>query len=158
MIVFTQSILLVGKRHMETIKPIVFKERKSRNSLGLMEKNNQFNLDESIDMTFENKNEFSVIKHERECLKNKLHEEDVEMQEQKLIADSEIVGLRQQLALTKFCLDRFKHNEVHYKFYTRFETYEMFNIFCTFLQPATLQLQGLKLLSFTVTAKSVITL
>ena len=33
------------------------------------------------------------MKHEIECLKKKLHEKDVEMQEEKLRADSEIVGL-----------------------------------------------------------------
>ena len=109
-------------------------------------------------MTVENESELSVMKHEIECLKKKLHEKDVEMQEQKLIADSEIAGLREQLTSTKFCLDRFKYNEAHYKFYTGFETYEMFNIFYTFLQPATLQLQGLKLLSLSVAAKSVINL
>ena len=75
------------------------------------------------------------MKHEVECLKKKLHEKDVEMHKQKLIANSEIAGLREQLTLTKFCLDRFKHNEAHFKFYSGFETYEMFNIFYTFLQP-----------------------
>ena len=103
--------------------------------MGLTEKINQFNVDESIDMTAENESELSVIRHEIECLKKKLHEKDVEMQEQKLRADREIAGLREQLILTKFCLDRLKHNEAHFKFYTGFETYEMFNIFDTFLQP-----------------------
>ena len=32
------------------MKPIVFEERKSENSLGLTEKNNQFNVDVSVDM------------------------------------------------------------------------------------------------------------
>ena len=63
----------------KTIKPIVFKERKSRNNLELW-KNNQFNLDESSDMTVENESELSVIKHEIECLKEKLHKKDVETQ------------------------------------------------------------------------------
>ena len=44
------------------------------------------------------------------------------MQEQMLRAGSEIAGLREQLALTKFCLHRFKCNEAHFKFYTEFET------------------------------------
>ena len=64
-------------------KPIVFKERKSGNSLGFTEKKKQFNVDESIDMTVENESELSVMKHEKECLKKKLHERDVQMQEQK---------------------------------------------------------------------------
>ena len=54
-------------------KPIVFKERKSGNSLGFIEKKKQFNVDESIDMTVENESELSVMKHEK----------DVQMQEQK---------------------------------------------------------------------------
>ena len=113
----------------------MFKVRKSRNSLGLIEKDNQFNVDESIDMTVENESELSVMKHEIECLKRKLHEKDVEMQEKKLRADSEIVELREKLILTKFCLDKFKHNEADFKFYTGFETYEMFDVFYTVLQP-----------------------
>ena len=142
-IVFAQSIFSVGKRHEnnvptilpKTIKPIVFKERKSRNSFGLIEKNNQFNVDESIDMTVENESELSVMKNEIECLKKKLHEKDVEMQEQKLGEDGEIAGFRKQLTLAKFCLDRFKHSEAYFKFYTGFDTFEMFNIFYIFLQP-----------------------
>ena len=109
-------------------------------------------------MNLENESELSVMKYEIECLKEKLDEKDVEMQEQKLIADSEIAGLREQLTLSKFGLDRFKRNEAHYKCYTGFETYEMVNIFYTFLQPATLQLQGLKLWPLSVAAKSVINL
>ena len=72
-----------------------------------MKKNNLLNLDESIDMNVKNESELSVMKYEIECLKEKLYEKDLEMQEQKLIADIE------QLRFTKFCLDRFKHNEVH---------------------------------------------
>ena len=51
------------------------------------------------------------------------------------VESSEIAGLREQLTLTKFLLDRFKHNETHFKFYTGFKTYEMCKIFYTFLQP-----------------------
>ena len=74
--------------------------------------NNQFNLDESIDINVENKSELSVMKYEIECLKEKLHENDVEMQEQKLIADIEIAGLREQLTFTSFVsidLNTMKH-------------------------------------------------
>ena len=49
-------------------------------------------------------------------------------------ADSKIVELREQLILTKICLDIFKHNEAHLKFYTGCEMYEMFNILYTFLK------------------------
>ena len=73
-----------------------------------MKKNNQLNLDESIDMNVKNESELSVMKYEIECLKEKLYEKDIEMQEQKLIADIEISGLREQLRFTKSCLDRFK--------------------------------------------------
>ena len=49
-------------------------------------------------------------KHEMECLKKKLHEKDAEMQEQKLSADSEIAGFKEQLTLTKFYLDKHTSN------------------------------------------------
>ena len=71
---------------------------------------------------------------EIEALKKKMHEKDLELQEIGLTTQSEITGLKEQLALTKFCLDRFKQNEEHFKFYTGFETYEMFSTFSTFLQ------------------------
>ena len=45
-----------------------------------------------------------------------------------------ITELVEQLTFTKLCLDRFKDNEAHFKFYTGFETYEMCNIFYIFLQ------------------------
>ena len=86
-------------------------------------------------MTVENELELSVMKHKIECLSKKLYEKDVEIQEQKLRADSKIAGLREKLTLTKFCLHRLKQNEAHFKFYTGFETYEIFNIFYTFLEP-----------------------
>ena len=70
------------------MKPIVFEERKSKNSLGLTEKNNKFNVDESVDMIVENESEIWLMKHG-----NRMLEKDVEMQEEKLRADSEIVGL-----------------------------------------------------------------
>ena len=121
-----------GKRHdsnvftivPEAAKPTVIKERKSRNSFGLIEKNNHFSVDESTDVTIENESELSVRKHEIKCLKTIFHKENIEMQEQKLRADSEIAGLREQLTLTKFFLDRFKQNEPHFKFYTGLETYD----------------------------------
>ena len=70
------------------MKPIVFEERKSKNSLGLTEKNNKFNVDESVDMIVENESEIWLMKHG-----NRMLEKDVEMQEEKLRADSEIAGL-----------------------------------------------------------------
>ena len=70
------------------MKPIVFEERKSKNSLGLTDKNNEFNVDESVDMTCENESETWLMKHG-----NRMLEKDVEMQEEKLRADSEIAGL-----------------------------------------------------------------
>ena len=85
-------------------------------------------------MTVENECELSVMKHDIKYLK-KIAQKRCRDAEQKLKADSEIAWLRLQLTLTKFCLDRFKHNEAHFKCYTRFETYEMFNVFYTFLQP-----------------------
>ena len=52
----------------------------------------------------------------------KLHE----LSEEKLRAETEISGLKDQIT-TKLCPDWFKQNKGHLKFYKEFETYEMFN-------------------------------
>ena len=120
-IVFAQSILLVGKRHTKTMFLRQCQRQLNQQCLkrGNLEiawdyekKNNQFNLDESIDINVENKSELSLLKYEIECLKEKLHEKDVEMQEQKLIADIEIARLKEQLTFTSFVsidLNTMKH-------------------------------------------------
>ena len=56
--------------------------------------------------------------------KNDISQRKYRNAKQKLRVDSEIAGLREQLTLTKFCLDRFKQNEPHFKFYTGLETYD----------------------------------
>jgi hypothetical protein len=34
-----------------------------------------------------------------------------------------------------FTIDRFKHNTIHFKFYTGFESYELFKVVFEYLQP-----------------------
>ena len=46
--------------------------------------------------------------------------------------ESKTTVFKEQLISTKFCLDKFKHSEGHFKFYTRFETYETLNTFYNF--------------------------
>ena len=50
--------------------------KKSRNRFGLIEKNNLFNVDENLGITVENESELSVMKHETECSKKKLHKKE----------------------------------------------------------------------------------
>ena len=57
----------------------------------------------------------------------------LELQKQKMIAESKITVLKEQLPSSKFCLGKFKHSEEHFKLYTGFETYEILNtcyLFC----------------------------
>lgn len=49
---------------------------------------------------------------------------------------SQITELSNTLNKTKFTLDRFKHNKAHFKFYTGFESYELFCVVVEYLQPA----------------------
>ena len=44
--------------------------------------------------------------------------------------------LENKLNSAKFSVDRFKHNEAHFKFYTGFETYDIFKVVLDYLQPA----------------------
>ena len=37
---------------------------------------------------------------------------------------------------SKFTVDRFKHNKAHFRFYTGFESYDLFKIVLEYLQPA----------------------
>ena len=57
-------------------------------------------------------------------------EEDFKDKIKKLSEKDEII------AKSKFCIDRFKHNQVHFKFYTGFDSYGQFKYVLEYLQPA----------------------
>ena len=57
-------------------------------------------------------------------------EEDIKDKIKKLSEKDEIIAKR------KFCIDRFKHNQVHFKFYTCFDSYGQFKCVLGYLQPA----------------------
>ena len=69
---------------------------------------------------------------EIETLPSKLPEKNLELQVGKLRAERKTIGLKEQLALPKFCLDSFRLSERYFKFYTEYKTCEMFNICYTF--------------------------
>ena len=118
------------------IKPTKFKERKSRNSLGLLQKDKpQEEKQENICSNASENDLFNELKHEINYLKEQLKNKELQLEESKSQSSNEIATLKEQLASNKFSLDRFKHNEGQFKFYTGFETYEIFNVFYQFLQP-----------------------
>ena len=73
---------------------------------------------------------------EVELLKTELKElkQDITTRENELQAT--ILNLQNLLEKSKFNIDRFKHNQAHFKFYTGFENYKMFQIVLEYLQPA----------------------
>ena len=62
-------------------------------------------------------------------LENDLHKKEKTLQDENLLLQNEISS-------HKFTVDRFKHNKEHFKFYTRFESYELFKAVLNFIQPA----------------------
>ena len=61
---------------------------------------------------------------------NKSLEEIIQGKNEELLEKDAII------AKNKFCIDRFKHNREHFKFYTGFESYEQFMCVLEYLQPA----------------------
>ena len=61
-------------------------------------------------------------------------ESEMKLREKQLLV--EIAYLKNKLDQSKFTVDRFQHNKVHFKFYTGFESYEMFKVVLEYLKPA----------------------
>ena len=58
-----------------------------------------------------------------------------ELQKVKQELGDKITHLENKLFNISFTIDRFKHNKVHFKFYTGFETYELFQVFFSYVKP-----------------------
>ena len=121
------------------LKPTQHKKRTTVNSSGqnkvnfspVAEKNPHVELivDEEnphVELTSEDlKNEITELKVTIASL-----EEDIKDKIKKLSEKDEII------TKSKFCIDRFKHNQVHFKFYTGFDSYGQFKRVLEYLQPA----------------------
>ena len=58
-----------------------------------------------------------------------------ELQKVKQELGDKITHLENKLFNISFTIDRFKHNKAHFKFYTGFETYELFQVFFSYVKP-----------------------
>ena len=59
-----------------------------------------------------------------------------EYQNELMAQQQEIQNLKNIVQKHKFGIDRFKHNQEHFKFHSGFDTYEKFKCFLEYLQPA----------------------
>ena len=114
------------------MKPTQHKKRTTANSSGQNKVNFSpvAEVDEvnpHVELTSEEdlKNEITELKVTIVSL-----EEDIKDKIKKLSEKDEI------FAKSKFCIDRFKHNQVHFKFYTGFDSYGQFKCVLEYLQPA----------------------
>ncbi|XP_065652898.1 uncharacterized protein LOC136080212 [Hydra vulgaris] len=92
-----------------------------------------------IDLLITRKNYISFKETEPEKLKNeiiilkdKLNIIKTKKKEIKNIIINQIHTINQ----LKFTVDRFKHNQAHFKFYSGFESYNLFNVLLKYLEPA----------------------
>ncbi|XP_065665412.1 uncharacterized protein LOC136086846 [Hydra vulgaris] len=72
------------------------------------------------------------LKKEIIILKDKLNIIKTKKKEMKNI----IMNQNQTINQLKFTVDRFKHNQAHFKFYTGFESYNLFKVLLEYLEPA----------------------
>jgi len=117
----------------KTIKPAEKVQRKTRNSTGAIrqripqpkhnkdieKKPQEINLEEKVE----------ELKKELEHFKSQLSMKDRELEDT-------LSDMNEKIQAEKFTLDKFKHNEAHFKFYTGFETYDVFKAVLAYLQPA----------------------
>ena len=76
----------------------------------------------------EQKNEVDRLKEEMENLKIRMSTKEKEFNET-------INGFQMEINKQKFTIDRFKNNEMHFKFYTGFESYKLFTVVLEYLKP-----------------------
>jgi hypothetical protein len=110
----------------KTIKPTAAKTRDTKNSLGLIPKPKlPVVFDEDVvaaELTNEEK-----LQQENEALENKQQKENT--------LNKSIDELKEHISQITFTVERFKHNKIHFKFYTGFDSYDIFCAVLDFLKP-----------------------
>ena len=84
-----------------------------------------------VNFSFE-ETEPEKLKKEIIILKDKLNIIKTKKKEMKNI----IMNQNHTINQLKFTVDRFKHNQTHFKFYTGFESYNLFKVLLEYLEPA----------------------
>ena len=130
----------------KTIKPSKGKERTSRNSLGLITTNETFgnsgdsDSDTHLGQDLSEPCEENMPKEEIQVLREELSSLKTEYEENTSILIKENEKLKNELKMYKFTIDRFKHKNEQFKFYTGFPNYQLFTALLNFLKPAADQL------------------
>ncbi|XP_057302699.1 uncharacterized protein LOC130636867 [Hydractinia symbiolongicarpus] len=115
----------------KTIAPTPVKKRNTMSSLGLKRKLPSPEKPKDPELTVEEALHQEIQKLEATIANIKV---EITKKENSLLA--EINSLQTEFDENKFTVDRFKHNTAHFKFYTGFESYEMFKLVLEYLQPA----------------------
>ena len=117
----------------KTIKITERKARETRNSLGLIP---EIALPTTADDVSEgNETNEERLANEVSLLKAKLEDLEIQKQDQEVKLKNEISHIKYLLEKSQFTVDRFRHNKEHFKFYTGFESYELFKFLLTYLEP-----------------------
>ena len=115
----------------KTIGPTPIKKRTSMTSLGLKRKLPSPEKPKEPELTNE-----EVLQQEIQKLEGIISNMTVEIRQKEKSLLAEINSLKIEVDENKFTVDRFKHNNAHFKFYTGFDSYEMFKLVLEYLQPA----------------------
>ncbi len=122
----------------KTIRPIKNKPRSTRNSTGalrdpiLMEWTNEI-VDEGeiAQVSVEQQ-----LKSRLEQLTTEMHKLTIEFENKEKQLQDQVSRLEQVVNDNKFSIDRFKHNQAQFKFYTGFDSYDLFRAVLDFLEPS----------------------
>ena len=121
----------------KTIKPKEWKPRKTMSSSGM--DRNLLSPIRTSNVTKTIENQLSLeeeLKMEIDQLTKELQDLRVKFEQREDQLKTRIQNLEATVQNNKFAVDRFKHNEAHFKFYTGFESYDIFKIVLDYLQPA----------------------
>lgn len=113
------------------------KERNTRTSLGMLpqifspirQSDDEEEMEE-VELTLEQQQAIEI-----QSLSNQLRDLMREKEDNEMLLKEKIKSLENELQRNQFTVDRFKHNKYHFKFYTGFESYELFKAVLDFLNP-----------------------
>lgn len=111
------------------------KPRETKNSLGLIPKPELPALSNEDELASAEQTNEEKLQQKNEALKAQLRELLESGQHKQDTLNKSIVELEEEIKQITFTVDRFKHNKAHFKFYTGFNSYELFCVVLKFLTP-----------------------
>ena len=91
------------------------------------------------DIVFEKNEDVPLLPTNEEVMQDKIGNLNEQIRTMKVSLQNlklENEDLKSEVKVHKFSIDRFKHNEAHFRFYTGLPSYAIFEVFLYFLKPA----------------------